>query len=132
MTDDGGDAGVDASGEAPSGAGPSADERQPAEAQARERQTVTLGSEGYQPDADDSGTTAGLENAVPDADDTFDWRGWLLVAIIAVAFLVVPGLVLLRPLRIIGFQTTYLLLPLLPAVILGATAVWVAVRSRQE
>lgn len=95
-----------------------------------EQPTVTIGSEGFQPDAEET-TTAGLENAVPDADGAFDWRGWLLVAVVAVSFLALPVFVTLRPLQVVDFRTTYLLLPLLPAVLLGATAVWVAVRSRQ-
>lgn len=91
-------------------------------------ETVTIGSEGYDPDQE---TTAGVENAIPAADDEFDWRGWLLVGVVVVAFLVIPALITLRPVRTGGFRTTYLLLPLIPAFALGATAVWVAVRSRQ-
>lgn len=91
-------------------------------------ETVTIGSGGYDPE---EGTTAGVENAIPEADGEFDWRGWLLVGVVLAAFLVVPALITLRPVRAGGFRTTYLLLPLVPAFALGATAVWVAVRSRQ-
>lgn len=110
-------------------------------ADADERPTVTVGSEGFQPDADDrfdpdaddgtgqAATPGG--NAVPAPDGEFDWRGWLLVGVLAVCFLGLPVLVTLRPLRVVGFRTTYLLLPLVPAFLLGATAVWVAIRSRQ-
>lgn len=97
-----------------------------------EQQTVTVEPDGYRPDEPgEQGIAAGRETAVPVADGRFDWRGWLLVGVVVVSFLVIPGIVLLRPLRIVGFRTTYLLLPLAPAVLLGATAVWVAIRSRQ-
>lgn len=77
------------------------------------------------------------EPAAPDADRHFDWRGWLLVATIAFSFLVVPGAILLLP-SAQGFVTSlglslrdaYLTLPLIPAFLLGAVAVWSAVRSR--
>lgn len=123
MTDDDGDARVDAL-EEPTAAAVASEDEPP---------TVTVGSDGFRPDqADEPGPGVDLESCDPDASDGVDWRGWLLVAVIVVSFVVVPGIVLLRPLRVVGFRTTYLLLPLLPAVVLGATAVWVAVRSRQE
>lgn len=93
--------------------------------------TVSIGSAGFRPDGDDQSTTAGLENAVPEPDEEFGARGWLLVGVVVVCFLLLPVVVTLRPVRVFGFRSTYLLLPLLPAVVLGATAVWVAVRSRQ-
>jgi hypothetical protein len=100
--------------------------------QAEETPTVSIGSGGFQPGADDEeADDTRIENAIPEADDEFDWRGWLLVGVVVLAFLVAPALVLLRPVRIIGFQTTYLVLPLIPAFALAVTAVWVAVKSRQ-
>ncbi len=62
----------------------------------------------------------------------FDWRGWLLVAAIFVAFLVVPGLIYLYP-RVpsnfgLSFWDAYLVLPMIPAVILGLLAVWATTR----
>jgi hypothetical protein len=114
------------------GASSTAAPRGAAGSPAADERRVILGSEGFQPGAgDDPRTTAGLEEAVPDADDRFDWRGWLLVGVVVVCFLLIPGIILLRPIRVVGFRTTYLVLPLLPAVLLGATAVWVAVRSRR-
>lgn len=72
-------------------------------------------------------------------DDDFDWRGWLLVGTIVVAFLVVPTAVLFLPqaqgfIRSLGLtlRDAYLVLPLVPAFLLGATAVWAAVRSRSK
>lgn len=61
------------------------------------------------------------------ADDDLGRRGWLLVAVVVFSFVVAPGLVLLNP-PPIPFEVAFLVLPLLPAVLLGATAVWVALR----
>lgn len=62
------------------------------------------------------------------AERTFDRRDWLLVAAIVVMFLVVPVLILLQPLQINSFVFTYLVLPLIPAFLLGALAVWTTTR----
>ncbi|MFB6166362.1 MAG: hypothetical protein ABEJ31_14475 [Haloarculaceae archaeon] len=73
----------------------------------------------------------------PDPDAAFDWGGWVLVAVIVVSFLVVPGALYLAPPARqaaaglgLGYQNTYLALPMVPALLLGAVAVWSAVRSR--
>ncbi|MFT4882333.1 MAG: hypothetical protein ACI9HI_002356, partial [Salinirussus sp.] len=73
----------------------------------------------------------------PPSDSGFDWRGWLLVAVILACFLVVPAVILFLP-QAEGFiaslgltlRDAYLVLPLVPALLLGAVAVWAAVRSR--
>lgn len=73
----------------------------------------------------------------PPSDSGFDWRGWLLVATILACFLVVPAVILFLP-QAEGFiaslgltlRDAYLVLPLIPALLLGAVAVWAAVRSR--
>jgi len=69
--------------------------------------------------------------------DEFGWRGWVLVGVIVVAFLVVPAAILFLPqaqgvVASLGLtlRDAYLVLPLVPAFLLGATAVWAAVRSR--
>jgi hypothetical protein len=67
-----------------------------------------------------------------EADREFDWRGWLLVGAIFVAFLVVPTIIYLYP-RVpamfgLTFWDTYLVLPLLPAIVLGLLAVWATTR----
>jgi hypothetical protein len=70
-------------------------------------------------------------------DGTFDWRGWVLVGVVLVAFLAVPAAILFLP-QARGFvaslgltlRDAYLVLPLVPAFLLGATAVWAALRSR--
>jgi len=70
-------------------------------------------------------------------DNDFDWRGWLLVGVIIVSFLVVPISILFLPqaqslVASLGLtlRDAYLVLPLIPAFLLGAVAVWAAVRTR--
>ena len=67
----------------------------------------------------------------PDNDasaDGFGRRGWLLVAAVVLATLVVPGVVYLRPSTPadagLSFFAAMLVLPLVPALLLGLTAVW--------
>lgn len=69
----------------------------------------------------------------------FGTSGWVLVGMIGVAFLLVPGAILLLPaaqgvISSLGLtlRDAYLTLPLVPAFALGALAVWSAVRSRPE
>ena len=62
------------------------------------------------------------------ADDGFGRRGWLLVAAVVFGFLVVPGIIYLRPATPaeagLPYLASMLVLPLLPAVLLGLVAVW--------
>lgn len=69
----------------------------------------------------------GADSGADSGADGDDWREWLLVGVIVLSFVVIPGLVLLNP-PALPFRVAYLLLPLIPAVLLGATAVWVALR----
>lgn len=69
----------------------------------------------------------------PPSDQEFDRRGWLLVGALAVAFVVVPATILYLPhaepvISALGltFRDAYLVLPLVPALALGAIAVWAA------
>ncbi|WP_254522258.1 hypothetical protein [Natrinema caseinilyticum] len=65
----------------------------------------------------------------PDAADRrFDWRGWLLVAVIVFAFLVAPAAIFLVPPGGEGYRFALLILPLAPAVVLAITAVWATTR----
>ncbi|MEF8887042.1 MAG: hypothetical protein V5A30_04485 [Haloarculaceae archaeon] len=73
----------------------------------------------------------------PPSESGFDWRGWLLVGVILVCFLVVPAAILFLPqaqglIASLGLtlRDAYLVLPLIPAFLLGAVAVWAAVKSR--
>ncbi|XVH32083.1 hypothetical protein ACNS7O_02560 [Haloferacaceae archaeon DSL9] len=58
----------------------------------------------------------------------FGRQGWLLVGAVVVCFLVIPGIIYLFPYVVTGlglsFFASYLVLPLIPAVLLGAVAVW--------
>jgi len=73
----------------------------------------------------------------PPQQDSFDWRGWLLVSVIVFSFLIIPATILYLPqarpvLEATGlsWRQAYLTLPMIPAILLGATAVWSALRSR--
>ncbi|UPV75087.1 hypothetical protein M0R89_03225 [Halorussus limi] len=60
--------------------------------------------------------------------EEWDWRGWVLVGVVVLCFVVVPATILyLPPVR--PFRFAYLVLPMIPALLLGATAVWSAQRS---
>lgn len=67
------------------------------------------------------------------------WHGWVLVGLVFVSFLIIPLLILYIP-EISGFLGTlgvsqrqaYLALPMIPAILLGVTAVWAAVRSQES
>ncbi|MFB6068539.1 MAG: hypothetical protein ABEJ90_01265 [Halobacterium sp.] len=64
----------------------------------------------------------------PTEQSGFGRKGWLLVAAVVFSTLLVPGLIYLRPAgpaRLgFGFRAAMLVLPLLPAVLLGFVAVW--------
>jgi hypothetical protein len=69
--------------------------------------------------------------------EEFGREGWILVGMIFLGFLVVPIALLLLPaaqgvVRSLGLtlRAAYLTLPLVPAFLLGAIAVWSALRSR--
>jgi hypothetical protein len=66
----------------------------------------------------------------------FGDRGWVLVATVVLCFLVVPGIIYLRPALPgeagLSFIVAMLVLPLVPAVLLGLTAVWSMRESRRR
>jgi hypothetical protein len=75
----------------------------------------------------------------PPRQEEFDWRGWLLVAVVIVSFLAVPAIILFLPYAEdfiasigISWRQAYLTLPMIPAILLGATAIWAAVASRRS
>ncbi|WP_318568441.1 hypothetical protein [Salinigranum marinum] len=108
--------------------------------------------EGYvhRPDAADAEHAPGTDRVdrVDRADDEeaaplpgpkptgFGDRGWVLVATVVLAFLVVPGVIYLRPALPgeagLSFVVAMLILPLVPAVMLGLTAVWSMRASRRR
>jgi hypothetical protein len=71
--------------------------------------------------------------------DEFGREGWVLIGMIILGFLVIPVALLVLPaaqgvVRSLGLtlRAAYLVLPLVPAFLLGAIAVWSALRSRQS
>jgi hypothetical protein len=72
-----------------------------------------------------AGSDAGREEPEPAG---FGTRGWGLVAVLVLCTLVVPGIIYLDPSVFasvgIPYTVALLVLPLLPAGILGLTAVW--------
>ena len=67
-----------------------------------------------------------------EVDREFDWRGWVLVGAIVVSFLVIPTIIVLYPhvgtMFGLSFWDAYLVLPMIPAVVLAAIAVWATTR----
>ena len=62
-----------------------------------------------------------------EVDREFDWRGWTLVGVVFFAFVVAPLVVYTRPPQL-PWWVALVVFPLLPAVLLGATAVWATTR----
>lgn len=68
-------------------------------------------------------------------DREFGIRGWILVGWVVFALVLVPAYLFFFPragetvqLFGLGFRDTYLFVPLLPALVLGALAVWATTR----
>lgn len=91
-------------------------------------------------DADESGdpqVSVGRPVQAPPSDTAFGWRGWVLVGMIVVSFIVIPWtLIFVRDantfLGSLGLSLTdvYFALPMIPAIGLAVVAVWAAVRTR--
>jgi hypothetical protein len=107
---------------------------------------VTIDSDGSVTVTDESGsdeTVSGYDRPSGEPPrqaepGEFGWHGWVLVGVLFVAFIVVPGAILFLPaaqgiVRSLGLtlRDAYLTLPLIPALGLGAVAVWSALRSRR-
>jgi hypothetical protein len=81
-------------------------------------------------DLTDGGYVHRPSESVDDSSEPtgFGRKGWLLVGAVVFSTLLVPGLIYLRPAgpaRLgFGFRAAMLVLPLLPAVLLGLVAVW--------
>ena len=61
------------------------------------------------------------------ANRDFSWRGWVLVGVIIVAFVISPLIIRLIPPGD-GYLFALIVVPLVPAVILAITAVWATTR----
>ncbi|GAB7090803.1 hypothetical protein JCM18237_10740 [Halorubrum luteum] len=92
----------------------------------------TDADEGYvhTPSGDDPGGNASAPGSDPTTvePDGFGRKGWILVAALVLSMLVIPGIIYAYPYAAgsfgLTFFGTYLLLPLIPAVLLGVLAVW--------
>jgi hypothetical protein len=89
------------------------------------------------PDAPDGqvGSGGGDSDDDPETDREFGWQGWVLVGMLFVAFVVVPVLLYFVPRAQwlagslgLGYRDAFLVLPLVPALALGALAVWATTR----
>jgi hypothetical protein len=74
----------------------------------------------------------------PSPSDEFGWEGWVAVGVVLVCFLLVPPAIIYLPeaqgvVRSLGLtlRDAYLALPMVPAILLGATGVWAALRHRR-
>jgi len=91
--------------------------------------TTSTGSEptGAGSSGSDTGGSAGTDPA-PSETDEFGLAGWLLTGMLAVCMLIIPGVIYLYPYVLgslgLSFFGTYLVLPLIPAAVLGVVAVW--------
>lgn len=99
--------------------------------------------EGYVHRPGDRDTSAGVGLGAEESDaatgaelDGFGARGWVLVAIVALSVLVVPGVIYLYPAAPatagLPFFAAMLALPMLPALLLGLTAVWSMTAARRR
>ena len=85
-------------------------------------------------DDEDAGASGGDGSQDPTvgtdepAADGFGRKGWALTAVLFTCVLVIPGIIYLYPYAAgafgLTFFATYLALPLVPALLLGAVAVW--------
>jgi hypothetical protein len=82
-------------------------------------------------DSDDAGADADPTVTTPEPDPGLGRLGWALVAVVAVAFLGIPGVIYVFPAAPgqagLPFLVAMLALPFAPALLLGLVAVWTAV-----
>lgn len=87
----------------------------------------------------EGGPTDPAEAAEEASADGLGWQGWVLVGGLIVAMVLVPWAIVFLP-EIqsalgsvgLGLRDAYLVLPMIPAVGLGALAVWAAVAYRRR
>jgi hypothetical protein len=77
---------------------------------------------------DDASSVADPTAPVERGREEWNWSDWVLVGVIVLCFLVIPATILALP-PAEPFRVAYLVLPLIPALLLGAVAVWSAQRS---
>ena len=105
-------------------------------AEFREGDGADAGGTAERSGEDREGPRAAEAGAEPRAADReFGWRGWILVGMLFVALVVVPVLLYFVPRARwlaaslgLGYRDAFLVLPLLPALVLAALAVWATTR----
>ena len=90
----------------------------------------------------DSEVGASVQTGQPErieTPETIDWHGWVLVFVVVVSFVIVPLFVLFLPemhelIASLGFtmRQAYIAFPMIPAILLGLTAVWATLRSQSN
>ena len=92
-------------------------------------------SDGEAGNRSDGGYVHRPDDSQPSAEnqDGMGRFGWFLTGAVVVSFLVIPGYIYLfpaSPSRLgLPFFSTFILLPLIPAILLGAIAVWSAIST---
>ncbi|AGB15289.1 hypothetical protein Halru_0662 [Halovivax ruber XH-70] len=87
---------------------------------------ATFDEAGERTDDESDSTLTGVHPT--SVDRTFGWRGWVLVGIIVLAFIVAPAGIYLLPPGAEGYRFALILFPLFPALLLAAGAVWATTR----
>ncbi|MFW5918514.1 MAG: hypothetical protein ACOCR0_03420 [Haloferacaceae archaeon] len=91
---------------------------------------------GGAPRSDGSEESVASERSAAAESDSFGARGWILVGSLTLSMLVIPGVIYLYPSAPsdagLSFFAAMLVLPLVPAVLLGLTAVWSMTAATDE
>lgn len=90
-----------------------------------DRDTGDVGPDGAERDGANGAVGPNHPEAV---DREFGWRGWVLVGMIIVAFVIAPMVIYLFPPGAEGYWFALLIVPLAPAVALACTAIWATTR----
>jgi len=77
----------------------------------------------HDPSGFDAGSGVGDGDGEATPNPGMGRRGWVLLAVVVVAFFGAPAVIYLRP-PAVPFEVAFLVVPLLPAFLLGAVAVW--------
>jgi hypothetical protein len=109
-----------------------AESREDGEADGEEPSEEVGGEDGEPPGATGPGPGGDVP---PGGTREFGWRGWVLVGMLFVALVVIPVLLYFVP-RVqwltaslgLGYRDAFLVLPLVPALVLAALAVWATTR----
>ncbi|MGZ0746562.1 hypothetical protein [Haloparvum sp. AD34] len=110
-----------------------ADASADADAEADTDSSDATGGYVHTPGDADAATSTSAESTdatkrAPSETDEFGRAGWALTGMLIVCMLVIPGIIYLYPYFLgsfgLSFFGTYLVLPLIPAAVLGLVAVW--------